>query len=196
MRSIRALLLAAAVLGVTGCAQTYTYDGKQYNSRQDFLGAVDSLNQAAVNSIAPLPSPVSKKRLVFAVPTHAAVLQASIASHTTRTGMAPHGPQLTVYADLAEAAVRGIRYLHDASARRNIYSQVRLLQVDSLMAQPAPSAEEDVLYYNEPNLGAGQWYFGSAKIGRQAFAFDRAQPTMNLRAKAFVESLQLQAIRD
>lgn len=190
------LTVAVICTALAGCASFYTYDGKQYNSRAEFLGAVDAGNQAGVNAIVPLPAPVAKKTLIFALPTQATVTQQSIRNYTSMKGSAPMANQVELFNDLAEAATRGMRYLHDGVVRKNIYSQVRLLPVDSLMAQPTPSEREDVLFYNESAPGAGQWYFANAKYGRQVLPWDRAQPTIPLRLKAFVDSVQLQAIRE
>lgn len=184
---VRALLMAVICTALGGCANFYTYDGKQYNSRADFLGAVDASNQAGVNAIVPLPAPVAKKTLIFALPTRDAVTQQSIRNFTSMKGSAPMANQVELFNDLAEAATRGMRYLHDGVVRRNIYSEVRLLPVDSLMVQPAPSEREDILFYNESTAGAGQWYFANARYGRQVLPWDRGQATIPLRLKAFVD---------
>jgi hypothetical protein len=53
-----------------------------------------------------------------------------------------------------------------------------------------------VLYWYETGPGAGTWYFVNAKSGKHVFAYDRGQPTIASRMKAYVDALQLLAIRD
>lgn len=196
MNHLKRVTVAFVAVALAGCATFYTYDGQQYSSKQQFMSAVDAKNSAAVNAITPLQVPLTKKSLIFAFPSQSTILQTTIRYHTNAKGNAPAGQQLQIYQDLAEAAFKGASYFKDAISRRNVYSSVRMLELDSPMANPAPSADADVLVWNEPALGAGQWYFVSAKHGRQAFAFDRALPTMTERTKAFVDAVQLQAIRE
>lgn len=56
--------------------------------------------------------------------------------------------------------------------------------------------DTDVLYMNEPTQGSVQWYFVSDKQGKQIFSYDRGFPTPAGKLKAFVDAVQIQAIRE
>jgi hypothetical protein len=196
MRYLKRLFVLFTVVMCTACAVVYTYEGKQYRSKQEFLSAADAARRDAVATVVPLPAPVTSRVLLFAVPTPAAILHDSIRNYTKLKGAAPVGVQLEMFTTLAESASGGIRGFYDGAVRRNIYKNVELLEVDSLMTNPAPSANQDVVFYNEISPGSGQWYYATAKGGKQVFAFDRLQPGPAGKVRAFNEALQLEAIKD
>ena len=84
----------------------------------------------------------------------------------------------------------------DAIEKRGIYQSVRQVPLDAMDSTLQPTAKDDVLYYNEPTVGSGQWFYASAKHGRQVFAFDRSKPGADGKIAAFLEAVQAQAIRD
>ena len=59
-----------------------------------------------------------------------------------------------------------------------------------------PSKEYDVIYYTEPSVGSGQYFYASIKHGKQIFSFDRSQTGPDGKVKAFVEAIQALAIRE
>lgn len=190
------MILIALTLALTGCAATYTYDGKQYPNAEQFRAAIDSANVGAASQIVPLPAPVTKRRLALGFPSTEVINAASVRNHTVARGSPPMGLAIEQYQVLADGADRGSRGTFEAIKRRGIYPSVRYIPLDSMTASPAPSESEDVLYYNETSPGAGGWYYATTKGGRQVFAWDRVKSTMNERAQAFIDALQLQAIRD
>jgi hypothetical protein len=194
---LKAVGSAGIVLLIAGCAHAvYFYDGKQYPSADAFHSAIQSLNAQAVSEIVPLPSPVTTRKLAFGFPTQEAVLAGSVRNHTALKGSAPVGLALEQYGALAKSATLSTSASFEAIRRRGIYTSVRQLPLDSLTASPAASTDEDVLYWYETGPGAGTWYFVNAKAGKQVFAYDRGQPTIASRMKAYVDALQLLAIRD
>jgi hypothetical protein len=195
---IRAIGAAGICFAIAGCAThaVYFYDGKQYPSADAFYSGIQSLNRPAVDEIVPLPAPVTNRRLAFGFPAPDAVLAGSVRNHTALKGQAPVGLALEQYTTLAQSTALTTRATFDAIQRRGIYKSVRYVPLDSLTSSLAASADEDVLYWYEPAPSAGTWYFVSAKSGKQVFAYDRAQPSVAARMKAFVDALQLQAVRD
>jgi hypothetical protein len=183
-------------LALTGCAANYTFNGQRYNSRSDFLAAVESNYTTAVNSVVPLSQPNSSKKLMFAFPSKDVISKTSVKYFQEQNGRSPSGVQDEMLNTLNEANYKGNIVYFDAIKRRNIYQSVRLVELDSVSASIAASADEDVLYYVEPTRGSGTYYYVSAKGGKQVFAYDRAQPDLPGKLKAFVDAVQLQAIRN
>lgn len=56
-----------ALLALTGCATTYTYDGQKYDSKEKFQQASDSALAAKLSTITPLSAPLTPKKLIFAI---------------------------------------------------------------------------------------------------------------------------------
>jgi hypothetical protein len=193
----RIIGMAGISVVIAGCAHAvYYYDGKQYQSADAFYTGIRGANDPAVAEIVPLPAPVTTRRLAFGFPSPETVLAGTVRNHTALKGSAPAGLAMEQYTTLAQGTAIYTQATLSAIQRRGIYKSVRYVPLDSLTASPAASADEDVLYWYEPAANAGTWYFVSAKSGKQVFAYDRAQPTVAARMKAFVDALQLQAVKD
>ncbi len=194
---MRIAVVAALItaLALAGCAATYTFEGKIYNSKEDFARAVDDEHRTAVASIVPLPAPVTKKRLAIAIPSTSTIFASSVRNYTTAKNAAPPPMQVEIYQTLAAGVTRSVRGIYDGAVRRNIYTSVRFVELDSMTASPAPSADEDVVFFNEPSLGSGQWYFATAKDPKQVFAYDKGQTGIAGKMRAFNDALQLHAVR-
>lgn len=52
------------------------------------------------------------------------------------------------------------------------------------------------LYYVEPVQGAGQWFYTTAKGGKQVFAFDLSPTSATGRVKNYLDAVQAQAVRE
>jgi hypothetical protein len=187
--------LGACVL-LLGCATTYTYDGQRYASKEELLAAVDQRLLQVTETIKSLPHPVSSKQLVFAVPTEAAAMKQSVKNFEATNGrMIGLGEQI-ILGNITAANVKTLKVYFDAIKKRNIYQDVRFVDLDTTSAELQSSANEDVLFYSEPRRESGQFYYVSSKSGKQAFAWDKAGATMEARVRAFVEAVQAQAVRD
>lgn len=195
MRFKRQLIISAALL-LAGCAASYTYDGKRYASKEEFVAGVDSALVEATNSVQPLPKPVSTKTLVFAIPSEQVIHRQSV-SNFQRLNARPIGMgEEIMLANITNSNYKNIKALHDAIKRRNIYANIRYLELDTFTGDLQASQTEDAFFYTEAQPGAGQWYYTNARSGKQAFAFDRGGVSMIARTKAFLESIQVFAIRD
>ncbi len=194
MRSFFTIVAIAIVL--SGCASGYTYDGGRYPDKESFSAAVDmKLSQATV-SVAPLPAPLSKKTLVFAIPSEQVIVRQSIINFSNMNGRGIGLGEEVIARPLWTASYKGLKAFHDAIVRRNIYQQVKYVELDTLTPDLQATATEDAFFYSEAQMGAGQWYYTSAKAGKQAFAYDRGGVDMNARTKAFIDAVQIYAIRD
>lgn len=194
MKSLFAIVTVCCVL--SGCATGYTYDGGRYPDKESFNAAVDTKLGQATASVSPLPVPITKKTLVFAIPSEQLIVRQSIANFSKVAGRGIGMGEEMMARPVWIANYKGLRAFHDAIVRRNIYQNVKYIELDTLTPDLQATATEDALYLWEAQMGAAQWYFTSAKAGKQAFAFDRGGVDMNARTKAFIDAVQVYAIRD
>lgn len=197
MRTLVTVAAALAALMLTGCATTYTLGGEKAGNATEFLAKVDAQNDADVAQVAPLPRPVTGKRLMFAIPGRDALLALSHANFEKAQWRKPAGLAEEMLTTLSTGNYRLIRVYGHAISKRGIYKSVRMVDLEnSATSTLAASAEEDVLYYYESGPGTANWYYVSQKGGKQVFAADRSAPNSTGKVNAFLEAVQLQAIKD
>lgn len=80
--------------------------------------------------------------------------------------------------------------------KRGIYSSVEIRDAMSMAVSIEPAQEYDVLYFTEPAIGSGQYFYSSVKHGKQVFAYDRSGEGVIAKVNAFIEAAQVQAIKD
>ena len=68
---IKKILVLLAATALTGCAVNYTLEGQKYDSKEKFQQAVDTNIFSALATIKPLPAPLTKKKLMVAIPSEA-----------------------------------------------------------------------------------------------------------------------------
>jgi len=185
-----------ACLTLAGCAATYTFNGQRYASKEELVSASDRMIADAVNSIQPLQQPVSKRTLLFALPSERTFHTASVATFTRVNGRPIGMGEEIMLTNINSVTFKTARSLFDAIKRRNIYQNVRYLDLDTMTAELQATPSEDVLYFYKAPTGDGQYYYSTAKSGKQVFSFDRGAGDMNARTKAFVQSVEVFSIRD
>lgn len=194
MTRVLALLFVTVALG--GCAATYTYNNQRYNSKEEMMAGAEAALARSVNSVVPLPSPPAKRNILFAIPNLPTMVNVSVKTFEQRAGrMIGLGEQI-VLTNVTEVNHRSTKALYEVVVRRNLYPATRYIELDTAAPELQASAGEDVLYYYEPTVGSGQWYYVTAKAGKQVFAFDRGGATMEAKTKAFVDAVQAFALRD
>lgn len=194
MKSLLSIVAICTVL--TGCAATYTYDGSRYSDKDTFNAAVDIKLSQATTSVLPLPANISKKTLVFAIPSEQVIAQQSIANFSKMNGRSIGLGEEIIARPLWTANYKGLKAFHDAIVRRNIYQQVKYVELDTMTPNLQAMANEDTIFFSEAQVGAGQWYYTSFKAGKQAFSYDRGGVDMGARTKAFIDAVQVYAIKD
>lgn len=187
-------IIAAAVL--SGCAVTYTYDGQKYNSKEAFHYAVKTDLDNGLDAVIPLAAPITSKKLILGVPSEPTIRTEFIRRFVTAQGREPIGNAKEIIENMAIFSYTGMQRFTDIARKRNIYSSVQFVELDTINGSIEPSAEADALYYVEPKQGAGQWFYSSQKYGKQVFAFDKSGGTTASKAKGFYEALQAQAVRN
>lgn len=194
MKSLFAVVAAGIVL--SGCATGYVYDGARYPDKDTFNAAVEAKLAQSVAVVAPLPVKISSKSLVFAIPSERFLIQQSIENFQRVNGRTIGLGEEIILRPVWSSNYKGLKAFHEAIIRRNIYQNVRYVELDTLTPDLQATATEDAFFYTEAQIGAAQWYYTSAKAGKQAFAFDRGGADMNARTRAFVDAIQIYAIRD
>jgi len=187
-------LVAFVTLG--GCAVNYTYQGQKYDSKEKFHQAVDSSVSNVISGITPLPTPLTQKKLVFAIPSEATIISESKRRFVTAQGREPNGIALEILENLPKSTYKNIKIFFDGVRKRNIYSMIQFVEMEAMTGSISASADTDTLYMIEPGPNSVQWYYTSLKHGKQIFAYDRSSPTAEGKVQAFIEAVQAQAIRD
>lgn len=195
MKKIATACLAA--LSLVGCGSVYyTLDGQKYANKELFHQAVDANVATTLNGVQPLPRPISDKSLVFAIPSAATLVDESKNRFAKQQGNPPSGSALEILENVPLANFKNLRVFGTAIQRKNIFRSVEFVETNSMTGSIAPTSTADVLQYVEPSLGSGQWFYSSAKHGKQVFAFDRSQAGYAGKVQAFLEAVQANAVRD
>ena len=181
---------------LNGCAVTYRFEGQKYDSKEKFQQAVDSSMSNALSTITPLPSVLTQRTLVFAIPSETSLFNETLRRHIALNGGQPNSQQTEVYVNLARSTHTAIKVFFDAVQKKNIYASTQFIDMQSITGAIAASPDKDTLYFVEPTQGSGQWFYDSQKHGKQIFAYDRSSPTPAGKLQAFVDAVQAQAIRD
>ena len=185
-----------AVVALVGCATTYTLDGQKYDSKEKFQQAVDSNISNTLSTIAPLPTPLTQRKLVFAIPSEVTIFNELVGRYAKTNGSPPNAQTNEMAENLSKANYKNMKVFFDAVQKKNIYASTQFIEMQSITGSFAASADTDTLYYVEPSQGSGQWFYTSFKHGKQIFAADRSSPTPAGKVHAFVDAVQAQAIRD
>lgn len=185
-------------LALTACAGIpfYTFEGQRYSNRADFLRAVEVAFAANLRQIEPLPAPITKKRLVFGMPSQKTMYDTTLL-YRSKSGLGPLSPVgLELTETLSMSNFLAVKMFFDGAQKRNIYSSVRLAVLDTMTPELLPAPDEDIVYWYEPAASSGVYYFASAKSGKQVFSYDRAVVGSLAKMKSFNEAIQLQAIKE
>jgi hypothetical protein len=193
---MKKIFTALAVVALSGCAVNYTYDGKKYDSKEAFHQAVDSNVSEMLSGVVPLPTPVSKKKLIFAMPSETALITEVTNRFVKSQGNQPVGPAKEIVENLPKSTYKNIKVFYDAVQKKNIYASTQFIDMPTMTGSFEASIDADTLYYVEPTQNSGQWFFNSIKGGKQIFSYDRSAPNGAGKVKAFIDAVLAQAVRD
>lgn len=193
---IKTILGLIACVTLSGCAVNYTYQGQKYDSKEKFHQAVDSSVSNVISGISPLPTPLTQKKLVFAMPSETTIIGESKRRFMAAQGREPNGIALEILENVPKSTYKNIKIFFDGVKKRNIYSVTQFVEMEAMTGSISASADTDTLYMIEPGPNSVQWYYTSLKHGKQIFAYDRSSPTAEGKVQAFIEAVQAQAIRD
>lgn len=181
---------------LTGCGTVYTLEGSKYDSKEKMLEASRTLFSGVSNAVVPLPAPVSQKKLVCAIPSQLAFVNAALDRFAEKQGSAATGEAREIIETLTRSNFYGTKVACDAVIRRKIYSSTQFIQLDSVNGSYGASPDTDVVYLVEPSQNSAQWFFVTAKSGKQVFAYDRSSPTPAGKVQGFIDAIQVQAIKE
>lgn len=193
---IKSVAIGLVVIFLSGCAVNYTYEGKAYPTKEEFFEAIDASIANSLSGIEPLPEPLTDKSLIFALPSEEIFVAETFKSTATLQGSQPTGLQKEVLENLIHANYRNTLVFLRAIEKRNIYASTSFVEMQSVSGSLEASDNTDVLYYVEPTLGSGQYFYSSFEHGKQVFAYDRSSPTSEGKVRAFIDAVQLLAVRD
>lgn len=193
---IKRFLSLVAVVALSGCAVNYTYEGQKYDSKEKFHQAVDSSISGVLSGIAPLPAPLTQKKLIFAIPSQATLIDESTKRFVKAQGTQPIGSAKEILENIPSSNYKNIKVFFDAVQKKNIFTSTQFIEMQSMTGSFAASADADTLYMIEPAPNSVQWYYTSLKNGKQIFAYDRSSPTSSGKVQAFIDAVQAQAIRE
>ena len=140
--------------------------------------------------------PVSKKKLIFAIPSEAALLSENNSRLLKTNGTQPVGIAKEMIENLTKANYKNVKIYFDAVQKKNIFASVQFIEMPSMSGTLEASSDADAMYFIEPAPGSAQWFYLSSKGGKQIFAADRSAPTPAGKVQAFVDAVLAQAIRD
>lgn len=193
---IKIFAVVGLALAISGCTSTYTLNGRRFENQEAFQAAVESERSSAVSQVKTLPLPLTKKKLIAALPSEQALYEENIRRQIAHTGRSVSGLAQEQITNLSRSNYKLTRVLFEGVEKRGIYSGVEIRNMPSMAFSIEPSLEYDVIYYTEPTIGAGQLFYSSAKYGRQVFAYDRSVSGVTGKVNSFIEAVQLQAIKE
>ncbi len=193
---IKKFAILIAVVALSGCATTYTYDGQKYDSKEKFLQAVDSKVSVALSTITPIPTPLTQRKLIFAIPSVVAFTEGDKKNFVKTQGREPSEQQIEVQLNLNQGNFKNIKVFFEAIQKRNIFASTQFIEMDSTTGSFAASPDADALFLVAPAVNSSQWFYTSDKHGKQIFSYDRSSATMEGKLQAFIDAVQAQAVRD
>ena len=174
----------------------YTYEGQVFDSPVKFQKGVDAKVTETVKAITPLPEPLSQRRLVFAMPGASTFVKESRKRFIAAHGAAPVKLAKEIVENLSNSNFKSIKVFFQAIKKKNLYASVKFVELDSMNASYAPSADSDVLYMTEPSVGEIHWTYASVRRGEQEFIYDRSSERIEGKVEAFLEAVQGMTVAD
>jgi hypothetical protein len=196
MKISKVVFGAIAAIALSGCAVSYTFDGKKYDSKESFHQAVDSNIVNVLSEITPLKAPVSNKKLIFAIPSEDVFTKEAYNRFVKIQGNQPTGAAKEILDNIPKANYKNAKVFFDAVRKKNIYASTQFIDMPAMTGAFEASVDTDTVYYIEPTQGSGQWFYHSSKGGKQIFSYDRSSPTPSGKVQAFIDAVLTQAIRD
>jgi len=193
---MKSIGIALVALLVAGCATQYTFDGKKYSGKDNFLEGTRQIVDEAVESIQPLRTTLVEKNLIFAYPNVSIVKSNELQYYQKRHQKEVPPAQYETLDTLLSGTRIQVEGFAKAIERRKIYQSVKYITIDSVTSIPEPSANTDILYAMAADGKTQQLYYVSKKSGKQIFAFDQAVNNQKERVKSFVDAVQAYALRD
>ncbi|MDD2608558.1 MAG: hypothetical protein PHX60_02545 [Giesbergeria sp.] len=193
---IKKIAITICFLALGGCATTYIYDNKSYDSKEKYLQAVDAKVATVLASIKPLPRPLTQRKLVVAIPSAIALTEAEKKNFVKVQGKEPSAQQVEVQLNVNHGVFKDTKVFFDAIQKMNIFASTQFIEMDSTTGYFPASPDTDTLFISISPGNSGQWFYVSHKYGKQIFLYDKSNATAEVRLQAFIDAVQVQALRD
>ena len=184
--TIRNVFIAACLMiALPGCANTL-YKGQRYTV-DGLVEAVEKDREKLIASVKPLPSPLTERKLIVAVPAFDFYVNQKvnrfveegfnfnyfIVSNSWKT-LVPYGE---------------ISNMHRFVKSKNMYHLIEQISVEGPL-NVAPSDDADILYFaTTSHIGqSDQWYHISKRNGQNLIAFDGGSVTDEERLESFLDA--------
>lgn len=192
------LLLSIGALFLAGCGTNIIYNigDKTYDDPDDFIQAGEENNLAVKRAILPLQKKLTDKKLIIVFASKDAIMANSTAQAEARIKKKLNEDLIENHETMAIYSVNGVKNMYEAASIKGIYSHVVYRETNTLTNSLAPAADYDTLAWYQENGGVGQWFYSSAKYGKQIFVFDQTSKEASVKTEAFLSALQALAIRD
>ena len=194
MNKILVVMMAAGLMA--GCANRYSFEGQHYKGEKRFQTAVEQTRVASIAQVTPLPAPLSDKKLVAILPGVQAITAENTKRIQAENRRVPQGKEAVMISTLSKSNYDLVRAMYEGVSKRGIYKEVEIRDAASMVVSVEPSPDYDVIYFTEPALNSGQYFFASSKHGKQVFAYDRSGVGPAAKVNAFIEAVQALAIRN
>lgn len=195
---ISRFIIVAILFVLSGCGTKtyYTLGSDSYDDEDDFIEATIEKTAAVNRAVMPLPKQLTDRKLIIVFPTKEALVAQAKKQSKETFGKEPHKNFVYQTEILSQHTSIMIRSMYEAAKTKAIYSHVSLRETDTTMNTLAAAADYDTLVWYEEAKGLGQWFYTSAKLGKQVFTWDRTSPNLQVNTEAFLKSLQALAIRE
>ena len=194
MKNVIVSLLVILVL--SGCATRYAFEGKQYDSKETFLKAVEDKAADTLAFITPFKVPLSNKKLIMAMPSEQVFNKLSDEIFFKIYNREPNSIQKEQVSNLNRSNYLMIKIFFDAIQKKNIYRETQFIIMQSGVESFAPSPNVDVFYLTMTDAKSEQLFFASERNGREIFGFDRSSPNVAGKVQSALEAIQTRAIRE
>lgn len=189
-----ALFVGLTVL--SGCATTYTYDGKKYNSAAEFHSAVDQDLSMRRSTVTPLKEPLTDKMLVVAYASVNAMEAENERRFNKLNNASRPANTKEMQRNLSIFYHKAISSDCNSIKLRNIYKSVECREMDQTVLDIPASDAYDTFFFSESTEGTGQWLYVSKKHGKQVFAFDKSSLEPAARVRNYLSAVEALAIRN
>jgi hypothetical protein len=195
---IKKIAILIAVVALSGCTigPHYFYNGQRYDSNETFQQAVNAHNSSILSTITRLPTPLTQRKLIFAIPTAVAFSEGDAKSIVKVQGREFREGEKRLNFNLNVSYFNRLKVFFEAIQKRKIYASTKFIEMDSTTGSFAASPDVDALFLVRPGANSLQWYYTSHKHGKQIFSYDQSNPTEEGKVQAFIDAVQALAIRD
>lgn len=194
MKKAGSIVLGCALL--SGCGMTYFLEGAKYDSKEGFITARAAMNARCTESVATIPTPLVKRKLIVMIPTQEALYKNR---YSIIKAASPNDPvTMDKLRDnpLFSGINEGYRNVAERIKRRNIYASVEVVEYEAL-SMPQPNSGTDIMHVamSEALGGKDIFYLTTQKSGKQIVSYEATSPRCESIRDSYLSSIQTLALQ-